>query len=116
MLQIKHHCHKPFELQGFPYYTQDFESKNNKFIISVLFSGSLIHLLKYETLRQRHNLPTMLVIDGLQKLYGTTITPFVLLRSLGLQCTDALSPVKVENIYILFKQTAAIQNHGWLTR
>jgi ubiquinone biosynthesis monooxygenase Coq6 len=59
-----------------------------------LLSGSLPHLLKYETLRQRHNLPTMLAIDGLQKLYGTTLTPFVVLRSLGLQLTHVLNPVK----------------------
>jgi ubiquinone biosynthesis monooxygenase Coq6 len=56
--------------------------------------GSLLHLLKYETLRQRHNLPTMLATDGLQKLYGTTLTPFVVLRSLGLQLTHILNPVK----------------------
>ncbi|KDR03814.1 Ubiquinone biosynthesis monooxygenase COQ6, partial [Zootermopsis nevadensis] len=57
--------------------------------------GSLPHLLKYETLRQRHNLPMMLTIDGLQKLYGTTLTPLVVLRSFGLQLTHILNPVKV---------------------
>ena len=64
-------------------------------LVNSLFSGSIFHLLKYETLRQRHNVPTMLAVDGLQKLYGTTLTPIVLLRSLGLLLTDAMSPVKV---------------------
>jgi hypothetical protein len=68
----------------------------------ISFSGSLSHLLKYETLRQRHNVPTMLAIDGLQKLYGTTFTPFVVLRSLGLQLTHVLNPVKV-SIFIQYK-------------
>ncbi|KAJ4436626.1 hypothetical protein ANN_16757 [Periplaneta americana] len=57
--------------------------------------GNMAHLRKYETLRQRHNVPTMLAVDGLQKLYGTTLTPVVVLRSLGLQLTHALNPVKV---------------------
>ncbi|PNF22636.1 Ubiquinone biosynthesis monooxygenase COQ6, mitochondrial [Cryptotermes secundus] len=56
--------------------------------------GNMSHLMKYETLRQRHNLPTMLATEGLQKLYGTTLTPVVVLRSLGLQLTHVLSPVK----------------------
>jgi hypothetical protein len=37
----------------------------------------------------------MLAVDGLQKLYGTTFTPFVVVRSLGLQLTHILNPVKV---------------------
>lgn len=61
----------------------------------ILFPGNTFYLLKYETLRQRHNVPTMLATEGLQKLYGTTLTPFVVLRSLGLQLTHALNPVKV---------------------
>jgi len=42
----------------------------------------------------------MLATDGLQKLYGTTLTPFVVLRSLGLQLTHILNPVKAS----IFKQ------------
>ncbi|GJQ85618.1 putative ubiquinone biosynthesis monooxygenase [Trypoxylus dichotomus] len=56
--------------------------------------GSLMDLSKYETERQRHNVPTMLALDGIQKLYATQFTPVVLLRSIGLQITHALSPVK----------------------
>ncbi|PSN45986.1 hypothetical protein C0J52_09775, partial [Blattella germanica] len=66
----------------------------NEAVYNGALPGNLQHLLKYETLRQRHNLPTMLAVDGLQKLYGTTYTPLVVLRSLGLQFTHALSPVK----------------------
>jgi len=42
----------------------------------------------------------MLATDGLQKLYGTTLTPFVVLRSMGLQLTHILNPVKAST----FKQ------------
>ncbi|XP_067003017.2 ubiquinone biosynthesis monooxygenase COQ6, mitochondrial [Anabrus simplex] len=56
--------------------------------------GSLSHLHQYETLRQRHNVPIMLAVDGLQKLYSSEVTPVVMLRSLGLQFTHALNPVK----------------------
>ncbi|XP_064602568.1 ubiquinone biosynthesis monooxygenase COQ6, mitochondrial-like [Liolophura sinensis] len=56
--------------------------------------GGLSHLLQYETQRQRHNLPVLLTIDGLQRLYGTKFSPFVIARSLGLQATNALDFVK----------------------
>jgi len=61
-------------------------------------SGALLggeeSLCRYETERQRHNLPTMLGIDALQKLYSSQATPVVLARSLGLLTTNAVSPVK----------------------
>ncbi|KAK0163839.1 hypothetical protein PV328_002528 [Microctonus aethiopoides] len=56
--------------------------------------GDTIHLTKYETLRQRHNVPTMLAIDALHRLYKGTAAPVVLARSLGLQLVNALGPVK----------------------
>ena len=51
-------------------------------------------LCRYETERQRHNLPTMLGIDALQKLYSSQATPVVLARSLGLMTSNAVSPIK----------------------
>lgn len=56
--------------------------------------GSTKHLLRYETERQRHNLPLMAAIDLLKRLYNTKQAPIVLLRSLGLQATNAIPPVK----------------------
>jgi len=56
--------------------------------------GSLPHLLEYETQRQRHNVPVMAGIDGLSKLYGSTWSPLVVARTLGLQATNALNPLK----------------------
>ncbi|KAH0620515.1 hypothetical protein JD844_021044 [Phrynosoma platyrhinos] len=56
--------------------------------------GSLKHLLEYEAERQRYNLSLMAAIDLLKRLYSTSITPFVLLRTWGLQATNAIPPVK----------------------
>jgi len=56
--------------------------------------GHRSYLLEYETERQRHNVPTMFSIDSMHRLYTTTFTPVVLARSLGLQITDSIGPVK----------------------
>lgn len=56
--------------------------------------GTLEPLLEYETERQRHVVPTMCVIDGLNRLYSTDLLPVVLLRSLGLHLTDTFRPIK----------------------
>nr|XP_026494187.1 ubiquinone biosynthesis monooxygenase COQ6, mitochondrial [Vanessa tameamea] len=50
---------------------------------------------KYESERQRHNVPTQLAVDALSRLYGADLPPLVLARSLGLQLTNALHPIKV---------------------
>lgn len=52
------------------------------------------HYLKaYETARLRHNVPLMLGIDGLQKLYSTDLSPLVLGRALGLSATNMCRPL-----------------------
>ncbi|XP_053552672.1 ubiquinone biosynthesis monooxygenase COQ6, mitochondrial isoform X2 [Bombina bombina] len=56
--------------------------------------GWTSHLLEYETERQRHNLPLLISIDLLKRLYSTKQPPVILLRSLGLQATNAMSPIK----------------------
>ncbi|KAF4788539.1 Ubiquinone biosynthesis monooxygenase COQ6, mitochondrial [Turdus rufiventris] len=56
--------------------------------------GSLKHLLKFETERQRHNVSLIAATDVLKRLYSTTLAPLVLLRTWGLQATNALPPVK----------------------
>ncbi|XP_038206682.1 ubiquinone biosynthesis monooxygenase COQ6, mitochondrial [Zerene cesonia] len=51
-------------------------------------------LQNYESSRQRHNVPTQLAVDALYRLYAYDLTPLVLARSVGLQITNALHPVK----------------------
>uniref|UniRef100_A0AAR2J4H6 Ubiquinone biosynthesis monooxygenase COQ6, mitochondrial n=1 Tax=Pygocentrus nattereri TaxID=42514 RepID=A0AAR2J4H6_PYGNA len=60
--------------------------------------GAMQHLLEYETERQRHNLPMMAAIDLMKRLYSTNAAPMVLLRTLGLQATNALPPLKEQII------------------
>ncbi|XP_061931464.1 ubiquinone biosynthesis monooxygenase COQ6, mitochondrial isoform X3 [Apis cerana] len=72
--------------------------------------GNIMYLRKYETLRQRYNVPIMFAIDALHRLYNGTAAPIVLVRSLGLQLTNAIPVIKVKYIsknnkikyYILF--------------
>ncbi|ELU12926.1 hypothetical protein CAPTEDRAFT_155426 [Capitella teleta] len=56
--------------------------------------GAIDHLMEYETERQRQNVPVMLTVDALSRMYGSSFTPIVLARTLGLQAVNALSPVK----------------------
>ncbi|KYM76556.1 Ubiquinone biosynthesis monooxygenase COQ6 [Atta colombica] len=56
--------------------------------------NDMFYLRTYETVRQRHNIPMMLAIDGLHRFYQHTAAPIVLSRSLGLQLIDALPPIK----------------------
>ncbi|GBP04059.1 Ubiquinone biosynthesis monooxygenase COQ6, mitochondrial [Eumeta japonica] len=53
-------------------------------------------LEKYESTRQRHNVPTQFAIDALHRLYYGDAPPLVLLRSIGLQVTNAIHPLKVK--------------------
>ena len=43
----------------------------------------------------------MLAIDALHRLYKGTAAPIVLARSLGLQVTNAISPLKVSLIFLV---------------
>lgn len=56
--------------------------------------GMLRYLAQYEKERQWHVVPTMAAIDGLNRLYSTRQPALVLLRTLGLQITDACPPLK----------------------
>ncbi|XP_022088641.1 ubiquinone biosynthesis monooxygenase COQ6, mitochondrial-like [Acanthaster planci] len=56
--------------------------------------GCLSHLLEYETKRQQGVIPVVAVIDGLKRLYSTDNPILVLTRSLGLQATNAMTPLK----------------------
>ena len=56
--------------------------------------GQRDYLAQYETERLRHNLTTMMGIDGLQRLYCSDWTPLVMARTLGLMATEACDPVK----------------------
>ena len=63
------------------------------------FSGGINELYKYESERQLHNISVMGTIDSLYRLYSTTATPLVLLRSLGLSTINSLGTLKVNLIF-----------------
>lgn len=56
--------------------------------------GDYVTLCDYETQRLQHNIPMMAAVDGLQKLYCTDNSMFVLARSLGLQVVNTNSSLK----------------------
>ena len=56
--------------------------------------GHRNYLKMYESARLQHNVPTMLGIDGLQKLYCNSLPPLVIARSLGLALTAASTPLR----------------------
>ncbi|XP_028931326.1 ubiquinone biosynthesis monooxygenase COQ6, mitochondrial [Ornithorhynchus anatinus] len=56
--------------------------------------GSLSLLAGYETERQRRNVCLLAATDLLARLYSTAAAPLVLLRTWGLQATDAVAPLK----------------------
>ena len=66
----------------------------------IFSAGSVSYLKEYETARQRKVIPVMATVDGLQRLYSTDFAPIVLLRSMGLQATNAMSFIKVSKFYL----------------
>lgn len=58
----------------------------------------LNHLYDYEQKQLKKNVPIMLGIHGLQRLYSTDIAPVILARSIGLQITQTVTPLKVNTI------------------
>ncbi|XP_030380642.1 ubiquinone biosynthesis monooxygenase COQ6, mitochondrial [Scaptodrosophila lebanonensis] len=56
--------------------------------------GDKQHLVKYEQKCLTKNVPIMIGVHGLHTLYSTDFSPVVLLRSLGLQLTQNLPPIK----------------------
>ncbi|CAG9860776.1 unnamed protein product [Phyllotreta striolata] len=56
--------------------------------------GNVFCLKDYESERQKYNVKMMIAVEGLYRLYRTDSTPVVIVRSLGLQATDVLFPIK----------------------
>lgn len=56
--------------------------------------GHLSSLKDYESRSQLNNIPIMFGTDVLKRLYSTDFWPVVLLRSSGLEITNALTPLK----------------------
>lgn len=56
--------------------------------------GNKHHLVQYEQNSLLKNVPLMIGVHGLQRLYSTTFSPVVLLRSVGLQLTQNIPAIK----------------------
>lgn len=69
-----------------------------KVLAEATYNGSNLddmqYLLKYERERLKANLPIMLGVHALQRLYCNDCTPIVLARSLGLKFTSSVPPIK----------------------
>lgn len=61
--------------------------------------GSLNTLRRYERWRRTENLPMLAAMDGFKRLFGSQLEPVRLLRNLGLNITNAATPVK--NLFAL---------------
>lgn len=68
-------------------------------LANAVYSGSTLNngnmLRDYESARLRANVPIMLGIHGLQRLYSTDLSPIIFARTLGLHFTQQMAPLKV---------------------
>lgn len=77
--------------------------EENCFTYLILFyAGSIVHLLNFETERQRVVVPMMAACDGIYRLYSNRNPALVLFRSLGCQAVQSLSPIKVRVHHAIF--------------
>uniref|UniRef100_A0A1A9WNZ1 Ubiquinone biosynthesis monooxygenase COQ6, mitochondrial n=1 Tax=Glossina brevipalpis TaxID=37001 RepID=A0A1A9WNZ1_9MUSC len=71
-------------------------------LAEAVYSGAKLgdkhYLLKYEQKGLTKNVPILIGVHGLHTLYSTTLSPVVLLRSLGLQLTHNIPQIK--NIFM----------------
>lgn len=73
--------------------------------MKIFSAGSMTYLVDYERQRQIQSLARLLSIDSLNRLYSTSFSPIVALRSVGLTFVNEFSPLKVNkksNIFFLF--------------
>ncbi|VDM97358.1 unnamed protein product [Thelazia callipaeda] len=61
--------------------------------------GSITYLSDYDAEGQRRNVPVQVACDWLNRLYLTSSTPLILLRSCGLNLIDRVTPLKVCSFY-----------------
>lgn len=72
--------------------------KLTEILADATYNGSNLndiqYLLRYEQERLKANLPIMLGVHALQRIYCNDFTPLVLARSLGVKFTNSVPPIK----------------------
>lgn len=57
--------------------------------------NNLNYLLQYEQHQLRHNIPIMVGVHGIHQIYNTDSSIVALTRSIGIQFTQKMAPLKV---------------------